>query len=164
MHAGWTSAPRPGWGKSHQERASAANKAIGQYAQTARTSTENALGPWSGPSCVREPDPMTVWIRVMEAATRLGVTHQTVRNWLAKLKLKGTKLGGFQLVDAASVEKAGRSAPVPPAEALAAATGSRGRKHCDADRLVGTRGGGPTPRRKTHRVEADRLLSGDRRE
>jgi excisionase family DNA binding protein len=47
----------------------------------------------------------TVLISVMEAASRLGVTHQTVRNWLAKGKLKGEKLGGFQLVDAVSVEK-----------------------------------------------------------
>ena len=49
---------------------------------------------------------MTVWISVMEAASRLEVTHQTIRNWIATKKLKGTKLGGFQLVDAASVEKA----------------------------------------------------------
>ncbi|HYL56524.1 MAG TPA: helix-turn-helix domain-containing protein [Gemmatimonadales bacterium] len=47
----------------------------------------------------------TIWISVMEAATRLGKTHQTVRNWLASGKLKGTKLGGFQLVDAASVAR-----------------------------------------------------------
>jgi hypothetical protein len=35
---------------------------------------ENVLGPWSGPSCVREPDPMAVahWISVAEAAARLG--------------------------------------------------------------------------------------------
>ena len=49
---------------------------------------------------------MTVWISVMEAATRLKVTHVTVRNWLATGKLKGTKLGGFQLVDAASLRGA----------------------------------------------------------
>jgi excisionase family DNA binding protein len=49
---------------------------------------------------------MAIWISVMEAASRLERTHQTVRNWLATKKLKGTKLGGFQLVDAASVEKA----------------------------------------------------------
>ncbi len=33
----------------------------------------------------------TVWVSVMEAAARLGVTHQTVRNWLAAGRLKGKK-------------------------------------------------------------------------
>jgi excisionase family DNA binding protein len=48
---------------------------------------------------------MTVWISVAEAATRLSCTRLTVYNMLTRKKLKGTKLGGFQLVDAASVEK-----------------------------------------------------------
>ena len=50
----------------------------------------------------------TVWISVMEAAARLGVTHQTVHNWLATRKLKGKKFPPFnlQVVDASSVNKA----------------------------------------------------------
>jgi len=48
---------------------------------------------------------MTAWISVAEAATRLSVTRLTVYNLLTRKKRKGTKLGGFQLVDARSVEK-----------------------------------------------------------
>jgi len=52
----------------------------------------------------------TVWISVMEAATRLAVTHQTVRNLIARGKLKAKKLGGFgpyqfTVVDARSVTR-----------------------------------------------------------
>ncbi len=47
----------------------------------------------------------TIWISVAEAAERLSVTRLTVYNLLSRKKLKGTKMGGFQLVDAASVEK-----------------------------------------------------------
>ncbi len=51
---------------------------------------------------------MTMWISVMQAAERLRVTHQTVRNWLATGKLRGTKLPplGIQVVDAASLRDA----------------------------------------------------------
>ena len=51
---------------------------------------------------------MTTWISVMEAAARLKITHQTVRNWLATGKLPGTKLPplGVQVVDAASLHGA----------------------------------------------------------
>ena len=43
----------------------------------------------------------------MEAAARLKVTHQTVGNWIATGRLKGRTLAlfGFQVVDAASVER-----------------------------------------------------------
>jgi len=51
----------------------------------------------------------TIWISVSEAATRLGVTRQTVYNLLTSKMLKGTKLGGFQLVDAASVKMVGQA-------------------------------------------------------
>jgi hypothetical protein len=51
--------------------------------------------------------PKDNWITVMEAAARLKVTHQTVRNWIATGQLKGKKFPpfGFQAVDAESVEQ-----------------------------------------------------------
>jgi hypothetical protein len=47
------------------------------------------------------------WISVMEAAARLRVTHQTIRNWMAVGKLQGKKFPpfGFQAVNAADVER-----------------------------------------------------------
>lgn len=37
------------------------------------------------------------WLSVMEAAARLKVTHQTIRNWLATGKPRGKKLPPFNL-------------------------------------------------------------------
>lgn len=47
------------------------------------------------------------WLSVMQAAARLKVTHQTIRNWLAVGKLRGKKLPPFdlQVVSAADIER-----------------------------------------------------------
>ncbi len=56
---------------------------------------------------------MAAWISVQEAAARLAVAHQTVRNLVARKKLRAKKLGGFgpykfTVVDAASVKRVAR--------------------------------------------------------
>lgn len=50
---------------------------------------------------------MAVWISVMEAATQLTVSHQTVRNWIATRRLRGKKLApfNFQVVNATDVAR-----------------------------------------------------------
>jgi hypothetical protein len=47
------------------------------------------------------------WVSVMEAAARLKVTHQTIRNWIAVGSLRGKRLPPFQfhVVNAADVER-----------------------------------------------------------
>ena len=77
-------------------------------------------------------------VRVAEAARRLGVTPQTVRNWIAGERLTGWRQGRAWVVDAASLEACAATRPAaPPAARKPAEVEERLRELTAAvDRLV----------------------------
>jgi Helix-turn-helix domain len=54
-------------------------------------------------------------LRVSNAALRLSVTPQTVRNWIRSGTLKAKKDNGIWVVDSASVERCAAARPLPAA-------------------------------------------------